>query len=195
MPANFATVSDEELQHTRAIFADLVAEGRVLDPSSALDRAHARGIIPAMVELIDEVLRQRAWARGMVEKAASGGTLDGYRELGQKLAKAEAQIEALRAERDVLKIGIDSVLHALARAGVSDVDDPGEAIDTIAAEREALRADKRRIEGMAQHMVATIGIGNEPLYVFATPILRKSHTADDLRAAVDAALEVAEARG
>jgi hypothetical protein len=61
---NIATVSDEELQHTREIYADLVAEGRELDPASELDRMHARGIFPFALELIDEVLRLRQKLRG-----------------------------------------------------------------------------------------------------------------------------------
>jgi hypothetical protein len=51
---------------------------------------------------------------------------------------ANAEIDRLtrerdeaRAERDTL---IDSVLHALDRAGVSDVADPGDAIDLLAAD-------------------------------------------------------------
>lgn len=94
---DIATVSDEELQQMREIYADLVAEGRVLDPASELDRMHARGIIPAMAELIDEVLRQRKWAREMVGMAASGGRLDGYRDLADKLAAKDAELDRLRA--------------------------------------------------------------------------------------------------
>lgn len=99
---NIATVSDEELQHTREIYADLVAEGRELDPASELDRMHARGIFPLMLELIDEVLRQRKWAREMVQMAASGGRLDGYRDLADKLAAKDGEIERLRAEIRVI---------------------------------------------------------------------------------------------
>lgn len=53
--------------------------------------------------LLAEIERLREWNRQMVEKAASGGTLDGYRELGAKLANAEAEIERLRATVDRLQ--------------------------------------------------------------------------------------------
>lgn len=42
------------------------------------------------------------WSRQMVEKAASGGALDGYRELGAKLAKAEERAEEYRKDAERL---------------------------------------------------------------------------------------------
>lgn len=95
--SDIATISNDELQELRGNYAELVAEGRVLDPASEADRYAVGSIVPFLVSLLDEVLRQREWARRMVEKAASGGTLDGYRELGEKIANAEAQIDRLRA--------------------------------------------------------------------------------------------------
>ena len=44
-----------------------------------------------------EVLKLRKWNQQMVEMAAQTGNLDGYREMGAKLAAAEAEIERLRA--------------------------------------------------------------------------------------------------
>lgn len=44
----------------------------------------------------DEIERLRKWNAEMVEKAASGGVLDGYRDLGARLAAKDAEIERLR---------------------------------------------------------------------------------------------------
>jgi hypothetical protein len=65
------------------------------------------------VKAEEEVERLRAWQREMVEIAASGGRLDGYRELGAKLAARDAEIDKLRGEvthwrkarRDCLEAG------------------------------------------------------------------------------------------
>lgn len=127
---NIATVSDEELQHTREIYADLVAEGRELDPASELDRMHARGIFPFALELIDEVLRQRKWAREMVEMAASGGRLDGYRELADELAAKDGEIERLTDENGRLRADL------LAGRNVVNA---GLTIHTLTLERDDLR--------------------------------------------------------
>ena len=44
----------------------------------------------------DEIERLRWWNADMVAKAASGGTLDGYREMGARLAALEAERDRLR---------------------------------------------------------------------------------------------------
>ena len=44
-----------------------------------------------------DIDRLRDWQRQMVEKAASGGRLDGYRELAGKLAAKDAENDRLRA--------------------------------------------------------------------------------------------------
>jgi len=43
-----------------------------------------------------EIARLAKWNQDMVAKAASGGALDGYRELGARAARAEAEVERLR---------------------------------------------------------------------------------------------------
>lgn len=56
-------------------------------------------------EAADEIDRLRKWNADMVAKSASGGVLDGYREMGAKLAAVEAERYALRQELDgVLKM-------------------------------------------------------------------------------------------
>lgn len=50
----------------------------------------------------DEIERLREWQRQMVEKAASGGVLDGYRELAGKLAERDAEIDRLRGQLQVI---------------------------------------------------------------------------------------------
>jgi hypothetical protein len=50
-----------------------------------------------------EIERLYEWQRQMVELAASGGRLDGYRELAAKLAKKDEQIDRLRAEIERLR--------------------------------------------------------------------------------------------
>ena len=47
--------------------------------------------------------KAEAWNREMVAKAASGGVLDGYREMGEKLAEAETRAEKAEAERGALR--------------------------------------------------------------------------------------------
>jgi hypothetical protein len=47
------------------------------------------------------------WNQQMVEKAAGGGTLDGYRALGQRVAKAETRAEAAEAEAAKLRADVD----------------------------------------------------------------------------------------
>lgn len=57
----------------------------------------------ATAALRERVTELEAWNRQMVEKAASGGVLDGYRELGQRAAKAQADLEeALEVVRGAL---------------------------------------------------------------------------------------------
>ena len=43
------------------------------------------------------------WNKEMVELSASGGRLDGYREMGRQLAEKDEQIDALRARIDYLE--------------------------------------------------------------------------------------------
>lgn len=50
--------------------------------------------------------RLREWNRQIVEKAAAGGTLDGYRELGARVAAAESLADDLRAENKRLRDGL-----------------------------------------------------------------------------------------
>jgi hypothetical protein len=54
----------------------------------------------------NEVERLREWQRQMVEIQASGGRLDGYRELADKLAARDAEIDRLRAENAQAKEAI-----------------------------------------------------------------------------------------
>lgn len=59
---------------------------------------HAKSDIAAELAWRDaEIDRLRDWQRQMVEKAASGGRLDGYRELAGKLAAKDAENDRLRA--------------------------------------------------------------------------------------------------
>lgn len=98
--SDIATISDDELRDMRETYAAI--QRGPLDPSNEADRHAIAGIVPMMVALLDEVLRQRKWAREMVEMAASGGRLDGYRELADKLAAKDAEIDRLRAELRVI---------------------------------------------------------------------------------------------
>jgi len=47
-------------------------------------------------ELRESVEKMVQWNQDMVVKMASGGKLDAYREMGQKLARLEAENEQLR---------------------------------------------------------------------------------------------------
>lgn len=59
----------------------------------------------------DEIERLRKWCAAMVEKAASGGTLDGYREMGAALASKDAEIAALKAERDKMREALEKITN------------------------------------------------------------------------------------
>lgn len=61
-------------------------------------------VLPAEQTALRLGLEQaQQWNREMVEKAASGGVLDGYRELGARAAAAENERDALRSEVSRLK--------------------------------------------------------------------------------------------
>lgn len=49
-----------------------------------------------------ELDKAREWNRQMVEKAAEGGALDGYREMGARIAALEAERDRLREAGDKL---------------------------------------------------------------------------------------------
>jgi pyridoxal/pyridoxine/pyridoxamine kinase len=57
-----------------------------------------------------DVKRLRQWQREMVEKAASGGVLDGYRELAEKCAAHEETIDALRKNAERLRSALELVM-------------------------------------------------------------------------------------
>ena len=60
------------------------------------------------MQAADEIERLRVWNAEMVAKATSGGTLDGYRELGQKCAGLEAKNERLREALHQIKQWADA---------------------------------------------------------------------------------------
>jgi hypothetical protein len=73
------------------------------DPHDEREVLHA----PLLTEAADEIERLYKWQREMVEKAASGGVLDGYRELATKLAKRDETIDSLRHEN----ADLESLMH------------------------------------------------------------------------------------
>jgi hypothetical protein len=52
----------------------------------------------AVARQAEEIERLYEWQRQMVELAAGGGRLDGYRELAAKLAKKDEEIDRLRQQ-------------------------------------------------------------------------------------------------
>ena len=82
-----------------------------LSGATADEDARCMGIIRAALDrLTRELAEAREWNRQMVEKAASGGTLDGYRELGAKVAAAENERDALRAAAKRARAALGLVL-------------------------------------------------------------------------------------
>jgi hypothetical protein len=66
------------------------------------------------IESLERRLREaEEWNRKMVEKAASGGVLDGYRELGAKCAALEERAERAEDERDALKAHAEEMAWVL----------------------------------------------------------------------------------
>lgn len=89
----------------------------------------------------DEIERLRKWNAEMMEKAASGGTLDGYREMGAALAAKNAEIAALKAGRDAWRDAAQS-----ATPGGSEFTEPHEVRAHIARRRSDLvEAKKARV--------------------------------------------------
>ena len=84
----------------------------------------------ALVDALSRACKAEAWNRAMVAKAASGGVLDGYREMGAKLAAAETRAEKAEAERDALREAVRKAEAALAdiAEGEPDPDDTAEKI-------------------------------------------------------------------
>jgi len=71
----------------------------------------------------DEIERLREWQRQMVEIQASGGRLDGYRELAQKLADRDSEIDRLRDENAAQLAELHRISDALGTMeGPSSVD-------------------------------------------------------------------------
>lgn len=58
----------------------------------------ARFAVTRIPELEAELAKTQKWNQEMVEKAASGGTLDAYREMGQRIAELEAALAECRPE-------------------------------------------------------------------------------------------------
>lgn len=115
---NLATVSDDDLLEMRDKFA--VYRAGATNPTNEADRHMLESILPMMIALLNEVLSLRGWQRQMVEKAASGGVLDGYRELGAKCAALEAELDRLRAAAEAHG---DALQRAATAAGLLAGDD------------------------------------------------------------------------
>ena len=111
---------------------------------------HAADLADAAHDVRDENERLREWNRQMVEKAASGGTLDGYRELAEKVAAAENERDKARAEVERLKAAIDMQPSPPTRedmewAGKVHLAEAEKENDALRAEVEALRAENEAV--------------------------------------------------
>ena len=84
-----------------------------------------------------KIAEQQLWMQAMVEKAASGGVLDGYRELGAKCAELER-------ERDS---AVNIAQRAEHRANQAEAD------------RDALRADAERYRWLKDRSQPTVPAG------------------------------------
>jgi hypothetical protein len=104
------------------------------------------------IEAADEIERLREWQRQMVEIQASGGRLDGYRELADKLAARDKEIDRLRAENRQAKEAV-AVLGAGRPLG--DIVGLHTAQNAI-AEAERLRAENAELRADAERYRALI---------------------------------------
>lgn len=57
------------------------------------------------------VPKLREWNRKMVEKAASGGVLDGYREMGQRINNLEQQLAASAQQVEQMRGALEAMLE------------------------------------------------------------------------------------
>lgn len=109
--------------------------------------------------LKQEIERLKAWNAEMVKKAASGGTLDGYREMAQQLTNKDAEIERLNdairshmADNNILRQG--KQLQAAEIERLKAENEEQARLLGMSAEREAsLRGEVERLRGQLQHCV------------------------------------------
>lgn len=92
--------------------ADLVAEAREVE------------------QLYAEITKLQRWNADMVKKAASGGTLEGYREMASQLTEKDAEITKLTAE---------GAKH------VDEINHLWEETDKLRAENDSLSNEVRRL--------------------------------------------------
>lgn len=88
-------------------------------------RAALRAALAKRDALKARAEKAEQWNRDMVAMAASGGKMDGYRELGAKLAAMEARAEAAEAENARLREAVERYLtakHDLRQANNSEDD-------------------------------------------------------------------------
>lgn len=78
-----------------------------LAPDEAPSGEAALDALTELDQLRARVKELEEWNRKMVEMAASKNNLDGYRELGQRAAQAEADRDALRAENARLREALE----------------------------------------------------------------------------------------
>lgn len=121
---NLVTVSDDDLREMRDRF--VVYRSGAAHQTNEADRHTIESILPMMIALLNEVLSLRGWNRQMVEKAASGGRLDGYRELADKLAATEAELDRLRAHVETEPEREWTAIDAAIREYVNDYELIGE---------------------------------------------------------------------
>lgn len=131
---NLVTVNDDDLREMRDRF--VVYRSGAAHQTNEADRHMIESILPMMIALLNEVLSLRGWNRQMVEMAASGGRLDGYRELADKLAAKDGEIERMTEENRRLRADL------LAGRNVVNA---GLTIHTLTIERDMLRQEIERL--------------------------------------------------
>jgi hypothetical protein len=96
------------------------------DEARALITQATAGVLSETAATIRALLaraeKAEQWNRDMVAKAASDGTLEGYRDLGRKCAQLEVRAEQAEAERDRLRAMNERLMAAVWMVGNMDTE-------------------------------------------------------------------------
>jgi chromosome segregation ATPase len=123
------------------------------------------------IEAAEEIERLREWQRQMVEIQASGGRLDGYRELAQKLADRDAEIDRLRAEAESFHMDYRMKCDEETRAQAVEIEKLEHAADIQASIIARLRAENASLR------LEVSGLESSPMSEEALDILRSENAA------------------
>jgi hypothetical protein len=99
--------------------------------------------------LLARAEKAEQWNRDMVAKAASDGTLEGYRDLGRKCAQLEVRAERAEAERDRLRAEVEAARRDAREACFTHM-------EQLAEQADGLGGKGKRDAVVLRHAIAAI---------------------------------------